>query len=271
MLETDFGDTDPYVGIMKAVIKRINPKAEIIDLTHGIPSFDVMAGAYVLYNSFRYFPPETLFVTVVDPGVGTERLPIIARLCDRYFVAPDNGIVYPVVKGCEKAGTVEIRSIDLNKLSKLMSGITGNTWKISKTFHGRDVFAPAAAMLSRGISPSEIAPEHLDHRKLVPLSLFHHQLHENTICYSRVYIDKFGNIALSVRYRDFKEFFRDREEVILVLADKTYKVRLGKTFSDVGVGELLIYENSFGFTEIGVNQGSARDLLGEHVRFCFIK
>ncbi|RLG84461.1 MAG: hypothetical protein DRO18_07060, partial [Thermoprotei archaeon] len=140
-LMTDFGLKDPYVGMMKAVILSINPNAVIVDLTHDVPKYNVILASHILKVSYRYFPKGTVFVVVVDPGVGSRRRPIIISSRNYLFVGPDNGVLIPAAKddGLLNAYEINIKIAGLKE--------------ISHTFHGRDIFAPTAAYLSLGMLP----------------------------------------------------------------------------------------------------------------------
>ena len=145
-LITDFGIRDSYVGTMKGVIHKLHAQAIIVDLTHEIKPQDLMEAALVLESCYRFFPDGTTHVVVVDPGVGTRRRPIIVDTQDHLFVGPDNGVFSRIYQACERW---EVREIDDERFTLP---------QISDTFHGRDIFAPAAAHLSRGIASSEFGP-----------------------------------------------------------------------------------------------------------------
>ena len=146
-LITDFGTDDVYVGVMKGAILSVNPGAEIVDITHSIPRHDVQAASSTLLASHSFFPEGSVFVAVVDPGVGGARAVICARSGGKLFLAPDNGILGPLLdeKGCDKLVRVENQDLFLKP--------------VSSTFHGRDIFAPVAARLSAGLDMDELGPE----------------------------------------------------------------------------------------------------------------
>ena len=272
ILETDFGYNDPYVGIMKGVIKTINPRAEIIDLTNGIPPFDIGWGAYVLYTSHKHFPENSVFTVVIDPGVGSSRKSILVNACKQFFIGPDNGVIFPVVKACSKIGSLNyIRIIDPQKLLIKVSKITGKlNFSFSKTFHGRDIFAPSAALLSLDADPGEFAPETLEMKDLVKYRLFYSEKKDELICFRPVYIDRFGNIALSITFKDFVSILKPSGEILFVTEKgNKYIGVIGSTFSDVPPGGIVLYSNSFGFLEIAINKGSAYDLIGKTELVCF--
>ncbi|MDQ7055818.1 MAG: SAM-dependent chlorinase/fluorinase [Persephonella sp.] len=153
-LLTDFGYRDGFVGAVKGVIKSINSGAEIIDISHGIESFNILEGALVLNATYRYFPEKTVFVCVVDPGVGTERKPIAVETKKYYFVAPDNGILSLALKN-EKVRAIYHISNERYLLER-----------DTETFHGRDIFAPAAAYISKGVKLSQLGDMLRDYKRI---------------------------------------------------------------------------------------------------------
>ncbi len=147
-ITTDFGITNGFVGVMKGVIYGIAPEAKIVDISHLISAQDVLEGAYAMWRAVPFFPPGSVHVGVVDPGVGTKRRPIGARLGDQYFIAPDNGLLTPLILDAEQNGDpIEFVHLDNPKY-----------WlpKVSNTFHGRDIFAPTGAHLAAGVPLSEL-------------------------------------------------------------------------------------------------------------------
>jgi S-adenosylmethionine hydrolase len=272
ILETDFGYKDPYVGIMKGVIKFINPKADILDLTHGIPPFNIGSGAYTLYVSYRYFPNDSIFTVVIDPGVGSNRRPIIAKACGKYFVGPDNGVLYSVMKSCLHEGSLEyIKEIDPDKLIRETYKISEKlSLKVSKTFHGRDIFAPSAALVSIDVHVDDFTSQDIDLSDIVRYDLFFSVKREGLDCFKPIHIDRFGNIALSTLFDNFvSKYFNYRQIEIRTSEGKQFTATLASTFSDVKPGKLLLYSNSFGFLEIAVNQGSASQIVGTPELICF--
>ncbi len=268
ILATDFGYKDPYVGVMKLVIESIAPRTRVIDLTHGIPSFDVTAGAYVLYTSYHYLPRDSVVTIVVDPGVGSSRKAVIAYGCHRYFIGPDNGVLYPVLEAC---GDPLIGVIDTAKITNILgSKVEWANRGISKTFHGRDVFAPAAALISQGYSVEELIDTTMELNDMVHLSLIDVSLNDKSFCAKPIYTDKFGNVVLSSTFTHFKEFIDDRGDRVEIVVDgkRRFTGKVGEKFSDVKPGELLVYSNSSGFLEIAVNRGSAEKVLGKPSSIC---
>ncbi len=259
---SDFGSRDPYVGVVKGVIASITGGSiPVIDLTHDIPSFNIVSAAYVLFSYYKYFPKDSIFLVVVDPGVGTSRRAIVIRSRHYYFVAPDNGVVWPAAND---DGIVWVREIDYT--SKLLPKAK------SHTFHARDVFAPIVAYLAMGIDENVIGPL-INPSNIIRLSLVDECRLDNQGCLNAraIYIDHFGNVALSL----LKECYRTLCKygvVRVIVGDKDIEAKCGRTFGDVAIGDMIVYVNSAGFIEIAVNQGDASKRLGlsvnDRVRLC---
>lgn len=240
-LTTDFGLSDPFVGMMKGVILGIAPSAQIVDITHEIRSYDILEAAFVIKSSYGYFPEGTIHVVVVDPGVGSSRRPLAAAAGRHMFVAPDNGalslILFP--------GAAEISVHQITNQSVFMQ-------PVSKTFHGRDIFAPVAAHLAWGAPLDSMGPRILEFvRKAIPEP---RPVGEDRLIGTVLRVDKFGNIITNVRVGDLKPGFRIRA------ADFDIQ-RLCNSFSDAEPGEFLAIEGSAGYIELALNQGSAADRL----------
>ncbi len=244
-LLTDFGTEDPYVGIMKGVILGINPSVSLVDITHEIPPGRILQGASILDESFSFFPKGTIFLAVVDPGVGTKRRPIAAVHHDYIFVGPDNGLFYPVLL---RLGPYKAYHLTATKYF-LPS--------VSNTFHGRDVFAPVSAHLSLGLNPRELGPEITD---LAELELPPVREEAGTLLGQVVRIDRFGNLITNIDAETLKHFLRGREAEIKV--GKLLLKRIKKTYGDVPKGEPLAIIGSSGCLEISVNGGEASSLAG---------
>ncbi|MCS7106716.1 MAG: SAM-dependent chlorinase/fluorinase [Acidilobaceae archaeon] len=242
-LITDYGNTH-YAGVLKAVIKSIAPSAEVIDIEHGSWSFSAEAGAYVLLSSYGWFPRGTVFVVVVDPGVGSRRRALAVEAGDYFFVGPDNGVLYPAVK---EEGLKRAVELSFEKVSALAKPLMKSKRELflSHTFHGRDLFAPAAALIHEGTSLEMLGDPV---QEITTLSL-----EEGS---KVIYVDKFGNVALSLRTLPHADEWR------VITEEGIFRVKRGRTFSDVPPGKLVIYVNSAGFVEIAVNQGSAARTLG---------
>lgn len=243
-LLTDFGTKDPYVAMMKGVIYRINPEVLIIDITHHIPPGAVLAGAFLLRESFSYFPKGTVHVAVVDPGVGTERKAIVIETRDYYFVGPDNGILWPSVEaqGPFQAYALEKKEFFLPKLSS--------------TFHGRDIFAPVAAHLSKGVPLHEIGVPIVEPlRSNIPNPKREQDNLEGEV----IWVDRFGNLITNIRVDHLGSAFDKRNLTVEIGGVRI--AGLKNTFGDVEKGQFLAYIGSLGYMEIGINSGSAQEAL----------
>jgi S-adenosyl-L-methionine hydrolase (adenosine-forming) len=228
VLFTDFGLAGPYTGQMKAVLRREAPQTEIIDLFADAPAGNPRAGAYLLAAYAEWFPPGTIFLCVVDPGVGGKRAPLMIEADRRWFVGPENGLFELILRRAQNAHCYEI------------------TWqppKLSASFHGRDLFAPVAAMLARAERPPARA------RMANRYSDWPDELSEI------VYIDHYGNAMTGLRASAVPK------AATLILGDKI-RVTPAATFSAVPEGTAFWYENSNGLVEIAVNRGRAADRLG---------
>jgi S-adenosylmethionine hydrolase len=246
-LTTDFGTTDPWVGIMKAVIAAHAPEATVIDVTHGVPPQDVLAGALVLRHAAPYFPAGTIHVAVVDPGVGGPRRPLCVETARAAFVGPDNGVLSLAVPADEIRRIVELREERFHLTPK------------SATFHGRDVFAPVAAALARGVPAGDLGPEVGDMQRLAlpPVKRAGGGIRGEV-----VYVDHFGNLLTNVAGTDIAAF--PHRELSISIRD----VRLAgvaPSYAVVAPGEPVAVINSWGLLEIAVREGSARATLGGRV------
>jgi S-adenosylmethionine hydrolase len=243
---SDFGLKDPYVGQVKGMIYLMNPQARILDLTHNIKPFCITCGAYVLYSSIEWFPKNTVFLAVVDPGVGSSRKAIIVEKNFLSLVGPDNGLFWPIIEKLGLEGT-RVFSINVERL-----GVP----RISSTFHGRDVFGPAAALLSKNVDASEIGTP-LSPKSLVRLILFDRKELDGMQCYRIIYVDRFGNMALSGKRSDIEDIPRQSTLNIQRLRDGlSLTVKRVETFSEVNPGDIALYVNSFGFIELSMYMGN---------------
>ncbi|MGE5216485.1 MAG: S-adenosyl-l-methionine hydroxide adenosyltransferase family protein [Chloroflexota bacterium] len=246
-LTTDFGLRDAFVGVMKGVIARINPEAYVIDLTHGIPAQDILAGALTLRHSVAYFPSGTIHVAVIDPGVGSARRPLLIESDGNFFIGPDNGVLSLAVRYAPETRIVQLT----NPAYQLQPG--------SSTFHGRDIFAPAAAYLSRGVAPAEFG-ETLD--SLVKLSLPQVSRAGHELAGEVIYSDKFGNLFTNIEPHDLTDAKKKRLEI--AFADlRIYG--LAANYAAAGAGQFVAVINSWGFLEIALNHGNAAERLGAKV------
>jgi S-adenosylmethionine hydrolase len=243
-LTTDFGYTDPFVGIMKGVICGINPQARIVDLSHGIPAQDIMGAALVLRHSAQYFPHGTIHVAVVDPSVGSARRPLVVESGENYFVGPDNGIF--------SLAMVEKRPKRIIHLSNPNYHLQPT----SATFHGRDIFAPVAAYLSLGIAPEAFGETTDD---FVSLQWPGISKTETAIAGEIVYIDAFGNLFTNIRVDDLKAL--SGHPLRVVMRDLSI-LGLATSYASVKQGNYLALVNSWGLLEIAVGKGSAQKRSG---------
>ncbi|MUN28635.1 SAM hydrolase/SAM-dependent halogenase family protein [Sulfuracidifex metallicus] len=244
---TDFSLYDNYNGVMEGVIRNFNKDAKISYLSGNVKKFNLSSAAYLLYTGYRFFPKRTVFLVVVDPGVGTERHPIVAKTKNYYFVGPDNGILYPAIMD---DGISEIRIISNPKL--FLSN------QISRTFHGRDIFAISAALISVGVQLDTFG-NRKDERDLVPYNIKFFKRDSCGIIAKVIYVDNFGNVALNIHKSEINLI--DDKIVRIKTRNGEYNARVVKTFGYGKENELIIYSNGFGFIEIGINKGSAHDIL----------
>jgi S-adenosyl-L-methionine hydrolase (adenosine-forming) len=245
VLLTDFGYRDHYAGVMRGVIATIAPKANVIDLTHGIPAQSIAAGAIALAQSWRYFPPHTIFVGVVDPGVGTPRLPIaIETASGARFVGPDNGLLTLASDVAGLKHAVELREPRYRLES------------VSATFHGRDVFAPAAAHLSRGVRLTAFGPPITTLTRLNPAAGI---VEGNASLRGQViYVDGFGNLITNldrVHISKLKDRFRSRR--LLVTIKRGKRIPILPAYGDASPGAPLAAFGSFELLELAIRDGDA--------------
>jgi S-adenosylmethionine hydrolase len=255
---TDFGLQDDFVGVCRGVIARIAPDATVIDLTHGIPPQGVLQGALVLANTLPYLP-EGVHLAVVDPGVGSERRAVAIRAGGRLLVGPDNGLLMPAA---ERAGGVEAAWELANEQFMLQP--------VSRTFHGRDVFAPAAAHLAAGVDPAELGPP-VPPEELVGLDLPKPEVGRSSLRATVIYIDRFGNLQLNAgRAEADASGIVPGGRVELQLPLERYYAVVGRTFADARPGDLILYEDSYAALAIAINGGNAARLFqaesGDSVR-----
>ena len=242
-LTTDFGLADSYVGVMKGVILGIDPTAAVVDISHDIAPQDVREAAYVIYTAYPYFPPDTVHVVVVDPGVGGQRRAIALWAAQACFVAPDNGVLSYVLA---REGMGEAVSLTNSRYHRPT---------VSHTFHGRDIFAPVAAHLARGVPLTELGEPLTE---IATFALPQPQVLPDGVVVGHVlHIDRFGNLILDVREGDFSL----GEGLVLEVAGRHIQ-SLGRTFTDVPAGELVTYIGSSGHLEIALREGDVAQSLG---------
>jgi hypothetical protein len=244
-LLSDFSLSDAYVAMLKGVILGINPDARLVDITHEIRAGLIIEAAGLLLESFSFFPKGTVHLAIVDPGVGSNRRPIAIQTGDYFFVGPDNGLFWPILPRNDKIKMVHL-------LEKKYHHPL-----ISPTFHGREIFAPVAAHLSRGLQLEALGPRIKD-----PVKLDLPQPYEqNGFLYGQIMrIDHFGNLLTNIQ----------KEKLHVFLQDKTPCLELGRlvltqvhsVYADAEPGEALALVDSSGYLEIAVNRGRAADLFG---------
>jgi S-adenosylmethionine hydrolase len=244
-LTTDFGSSDPFVGAMKGVISSIEPEARIYDITHQVTPFDVLDGALILAAAARYWPAQTIHVAVVDPGVGTVRRPLLVSAGAHYYIAPDNGVLSLVLDR-----ETEIRAWHITADRYFVH-------PVSRTFHGRDIFAPAAAWLAREGKPENFGPEITDYERF---TLPGPEISENTIRGVILRADRFGNLLTNLRPEDAPRLATGaRFRLKTGQAEVTRRVT---TFGEGAEGEPCLLLGSSGYFEIAVNRASAAERTG---------
>ena len=241
-LTTDFGNREGYAGAMKGRMLSINPRLILVDITHNVESFDVMAAAFILQQSLKYFPPETVHLVVVDPGVGSSRRAVALQHHSHYFVGPDNGLFTLLLETETPDQMVELK-MDLPH-------------PLSTTFHGRDLFAPAAAKLASGASLEELGTPA---KRLKPLHWALPIDDKEGIQGWIVYIDRFGNCITNISRSLFEKHSEGRK--ITGYAGSGIIQGMYRTYSDVPIGETLMLFGSSNLLEVATNQGSAAALL----------
>ncbi len=239
VLLTDFAQRDGYAGVMKGVIKHLSPQVEILDLTHDIPPQDVAAARFTLWQSYAYFPVGTIFVVVVDPGVGTQRRILCVKSREYIFLAPENGVLDYILAELPVETIISVENPEIMRQ------------EVSATFHGRDIFAPTAAHLSRGMPLSLVGPLA---SYQVPTSPFVDIKDEGVYAGQVLHIDHFGNLISNIRLHLQPQFAQ-------VAFDNLPEIAFQPTYGKVAPGEALGLVGSHGLLEIAVNQGNAAQLL----------
>ncbi|MBD2329113.1 SAM-dependent chlorinase/fluorinase [Alkalinema sp. FACHB-956] len=245
-LLSDFGWQDSYVGILKGVILGILPTATIVDLTHGIPPQDIAVARFQLLMAYAYFPPGAIHVAIVDPGVGSQRRAIAVQTENAYFVAPDNGLLSGVLAQQAIVQAVELTNADYWRSASP-----------STTFHGRDIFAPVAAYLAKGI-PIEALGTPIDPASLVQLQFPLRQLSRNTYHGCIQAIDHFGNLITN-----FPAAFVQGWSWQLQFQQTRYPGQF--TYADVRQGSPIGLIGSHGYLELAINRGNAQAILQAEV------
>jgi S-adenosylmethionine hydrolase len=248
---TDFGLQDDFVGTCHGVMKRIAPDVEIIDITHGIAPQAVLQGALTLANTLP-FMPEGVHLAVVDPGVGGSRRPLALRDAQgRIHVGPDNGLLLPAV---EKLGGIAEAHELANPKYALES--------VSRTFHGRDLFAPAAAHLAVGVSLAELGPP-IDPEALARLDIPQPEVGTTRIHCTVVSIDRFGNVQLNLDRSHLEEAgIVPGTQIELQVGPERYYAVAARTFADARPGDIILYEDAYRNLSVAISGGSAAAMFG---------
>lgn len=256
-LTTDFGLKDSYVAEIKAVILDICQNAIIVDITHEIKKFDIRMGAYVLACAAPYFPKGSIHLVVVDPGVGTQRRPIVIQTQRSLFVGPDNGILFLAAK---KQNIIRIHELTNPDLMEP---------KVSNTFHGRDIFAPAAAHLANGIKPENFGPKISELEKP---EFSKTTRAKGKLVGTVLHVDGFGNIITNITKKEVEQTYL-RGVICLELPHYEVKLKLGKAYGEVKPLESIALIGSHDFLEIALNQDNAskkfRVKAGDRIKLLF--
>jgi S-adenosyl-L-methionine hydrolase (adenosine-forming) len=246
-LTTDFGLDDHFVGTMKGVMLNINPAAQLADICHRVPSYDVLDGALTLALSYSYFPAGTIHVAIVDPGVGSARRPIVAQSRRYRFVAPDNGVLSFIY---QREPDLQVRHATAERYF---------LHPVSNTFHGRDIFAPLAGWLSNGVKVEEMGGIVTDFVKLtIPRP---QRVNPTTVDGRVLKVDKFGNLITNVAPEDVPELFSASSPPFRITVQQQKITRLYSSYSMGGLSELFAILGSSGYLEICRNLGSAASAL----------
>lgn len=248
---SDFGVEDDFAGTCHGVIKKLAPEADVIDITHGIEPTSILQGAVVLANTLPYMP-EGIHLAIVDPEVGTPRRAIVIRTEDgRMLVGPDNGLLVPAA---ERVGGVAA----VNEISNRAYALE----PIAPTFHGRDVFSPAAAHLALGLEPDELG-EPIDPETLVRLHFPEPEIGSRRIRATCLYVDRFGNIQLNLTAGDVESLGivpGTKVEVALPV-DRFYAVA-ARTFAEARAGDTILYEDAYRNIALAISRGNAARTFG---------
>jgi S-adenosylmethionine hydrolase len=245
-LTTDFGTSDHYVGVMKGVILGICPGAAVVDITHEVTPYEIAEGAFLLAQAYPHFPPRTVHVVVVDPGVGTSRRPVLAEAAGQFFIAPDNGVLSMVYGREDK---VKVRAITAERYFRK---------PVSRTFHGRDVFAPSAAHVAAGVAPARFGKLVQDYLRRDDFGR-PARTGKHVWTGAVLHIDHFGNVVTNVRMEDAPG-----------MGERPFEMRVGphridhlaRSYAEGAPGVPFLITGSSGYLEISVNQVSAAKVLG---------
>ena len=248
-LLTDFGTSDEYAGLMKAVILSINPLAAIVDITHQIDSQDIVQAAFAINSSYEYFPDGTVHLIVVDPGVGSERSLLAFEMKKQFFIAPDNGVLTLLFNDHMNTPLIRITNAEYSLAS------------VSRTFHGRDIIAPVGAHLSAGLDVNKLGDE-IDLQDAVHLENLCAHISENGELVGKIVaVDKFGNLITNIDSNKLADMHRTGQEKIQIEVGSHVISGLSETYSSVRSKTSLALIGSRGYLEIAVNRGHAAQVL----------
>jgi S-adenosylmethionine hydrolase len=247
-LTTDFGLNDHFVGILKGVILNIAPDAQIVDICHSVQAFDVLDGALTIAQSYSYFPSGTVHLVVVDPGVGTARRPILVTSERHHFVAPDNGVLSMVYSREER---LHIRHVTAEHYY---------LQPISNTFHARDIFAPVAAWLAKGVDPEKFGDEITDFVRFN--SPTPKAVDGNTLRGVVLKVDRFGNLVTNITPRDAAMLFGADPAPFKISVGKQEITEIHSNYSEGAPGAVFGILGSMGYLEIAADRGSAAKITG---------
>ncbi len=248
---TDFGLNDPFVGIMHGVVLNIQPDTRVVDICHAVNSYDISDAAWTIAQAYRFFPPRTVHVVVVDPGVGSSRRPIIVETEDYIFVAPDNGV---------------LSLIEAREPKFVVRHVTAERYflqPVSNTFHGRDVFAAIGGWLSKGVAPAEFGPEISDYVRH-PLPQVE-PVGQGSLRGVVMKVDKFGNLITNIGELDAPELFGSHVPAVNILIVGQTITRVCRSYSEGAEEEIFAIVGSSGYLEIAGNKLSAAEKLGSGV------
>jgi hypothetical protein len=249
-LLTDFGIEDHYVGAVRGAILTVCPEANLVDVVHGLPALDVMAGAFALAAAYRFFPAGTVFLAVVDPGVGSARRALAVEAAGYRFVGPDNGLLSFVLRDARPARVHEITNAGLFR------------FEVAPTFHARDVFGPVAGHLARGLALEDVGPALSDPILLPdePVRRLGPEEWQTTV----LHVDRFGNLVTHLHRDELRGILGELDEDLTGMAAvvEGIVVPLARTYADVPEGEPCALVGGSGRLEVAVNRGNASRLLG---------
>jgi S-adenosylmethionine hydrolase len=246
-LTTDFGASDHFVGTMRGVILNINPEAQIVDICNSVQSYDILDGALTIAHSYRYFPVNTIHMVIVDPGVGSNRRPLLVTTEKHMFIAPDNGVLSLVY---EREERISVRHITSEHYFLQPT---------SSTFHGRDIFAAVAGWLSKGMEAGKFGDEITDYVRFGSPKV--KKIDEKSLKGVVLKVDRFGNLITNIRQEDAPQLFADLPPDFRIGVGKGEIKRIRRTFAEGAAGEIFGILGSMGYLEIVANRSTAAGVL----------